>query len=200
MRERVSTQLRQAIRDFPGSSYALAQAARVPRSALSRFASGRGLTVETLDRLAAALGLGLAKIADPPKPKRRRRQPVEPDQAEASVERLGVYWRAGRPYLHLRVAGRAVALEEHSTSPAHLDAGLVYVGLPGLPQLVYHGPTGDVELTGFTADPAAARFYRKFLGYCVDASKWPPESERGLEVMEEKPERPAVDEDQGGGR
>lgn len=59
-REALSEQLRRAIRADGASLYALAEETGVSRSVLSRFVAGkRTITIETADRLAAALKLRL---------------------------------------------------------------------------------------------------------------------------------------------
>jgi len=187
--QRVSDQLRSAIVAH-GSSAALAEKAGVHRAALSRFLRRKsGVTVSTVESLCKVLGLQLAPIEPRAKPRRRLR-PVEAQQsngqAAAQVERLGIYWRQGRPFLHLRVKGRVVAIEEGQQAPRYTDAGLTFVGsrFPGLEPITLDlaGSGEVVPLQGFTADPSVSRFYREFLGYCGDPSKWPPESERGVEV------------------
>jgi len=58
--ERLSDQLRRIIAESGLSRYELARRSGVEQSALSRFVNGqRGLTTESLDRLAEALGLEL---------------------------------------------------------------------------------------------------------------------------------------------
>lgn len=57
----MSDQLREAIAREP-SMYGLAAQAGVPRQSISRFvAGGRGLTLESADRIAEALGLRLVQ-------------------------------------------------------------------------------------------------------------------------------------------
>ena len=59
----IDAQLRAALRDSKQSRYAIAQASGISQSILSRFSSGeRGLTAETAERLAVALGLRLALV------------------------------------------------------------------------------------------------------------------------------------------
>ena len=61
----IDEQLRQAMKDSNLSRYAIAQQSGINQSVLSRFASGeRGLTVETAERLAHALGLRLALVSE----------------------------------------------------------------------------------------------------------------------------------------
>lgn len=60
--DRVSDQLREFVSKEPGSMYALAKAADVPGPVLSRFAAGkRGLTLDSVDKIAGALGLRLVQ-------------------------------------------------------------------------------------------------------------------------------------------
>jgi len=60
----IDEQLRQAMTDSNLSRYAIAQQSGISQSVLSRFASGeRGLTAETAERLAHALGLRLALVS-----------------------------------------------------------------------------------------------------------------------------------------
>lgn len=57
-----SEQIREAIQDADETRYAIAKATGIAESALSRFMSGeRGLTTETLDKLAEHLGLEVVK-------------------------------------------------------------------------------------------------------------------------------------------
>ena len=64
----LSEQLRQIIRTCGMSRYQIAKRSGVSEAALSRFAAGtRGLTTDSLDRLAEVLGLDLA----PKRPKRK---------------------------------------------------------------------------------------------------------------------------------
>ncbi len=60
----VSDQLRDAIRRDGRAAHAIAGAADVDPGILSRFLSGkRGITIDSLDRIAGALGLGLVATA-----------------------------------------------------------------------------------------------------------------------------------------
>lgn len=60
----IDAQLRAAMRDSRKSRYAIAQESGISQSILSRFASGeRGLTAETAERLAVALGLRLCLVS-----------------------------------------------------------------------------------------------------------------------------------------
>jgi len=59
----ISQQIRQAITDSPMSMYALAEAAGVQRSMLTRFMAGEvGLTLNTVDKLAPLLGLKIVAV------------------------------------------------------------------------------------------------------------------------------------------
>lgn len=61
----LSDQLRRIIADCGMSRYEIAKRSGVPEAALSRFFNGKtGLTTDTLDRLAPALGLHLVADAD----------------------------------------------------------------------------------------------------------------------------------------
>jgi DNA-binding phage protein len=60
-RNLISDQLREALAREP-SLYGLAAEAKISRQSLSRFvAGGRGLTLESVDRVAEALGLRLVQ-------------------------------------------------------------------------------------------------------------------------------------------
>jgi len=60
----IDAQLRAAMRDSRKSRYAIAQESGISQSILSRFGSGeRGLTAETAERLAVALGLRLCLVS-----------------------------------------------------------------------------------------------------------------------------------------
>lgn len=59
---KLSDQLRDAIRKSGWSIYRLSKESDVAPSVISRFLSGTALTTDTLDRIAAALGLRLAKV------------------------------------------------------------------------------------------------------------------------------------------
>jgi hypothetical protein len=66
--DRLSDQLRTLLAKEPGSLYALAKDAGVPGSVLSRFAAGtRGLTLDSVDKIAGALGLLLVQTRRRPK-------------------------------------------------------------------------------------------------------------------------------------
>jgi len=70
MSEPFSEQLRQAIKASGMSAYAVNFAAGVDRGTMSRFLAGKGgLSLATVDRLVAVLGLKL--VADSPKNPRR---------------------------------------------------------------------------------------------------------------------------------
>jgi transcriptional regulator with XRE-family HTH domain len=78
LRQKLSDQLRDAVRGCRASRYALAKQLGIAESALSRFVSGdRGLTLETVDKLAEALGLRLVstiEMVPRPSPRGRRRK------------------------------------------------------------------------------------------------------------------------------
>ncbi len=62
-RDLISDQLRETIAREPGSLYALAEAAGVPRQTLGRFVAGeRALTQGSIDKIAKALGLRLIQV------------------------------------------------------------------------------------------------------------------------------------------
>jgi len=66
-------QLRQVIRECGTSQYGLANQVGIAESVLSRFLSGkRGLSLETLDRLAGVLGIDISKRISTVKPRRPR--------------------------------------------------------------------------------------------------------------------------------
>jgi hypothetical protein len=73
----ISTQLQAAIRNAGESVYAVSKGSGVPQSVLSRFVNGeRGLSLESVDRLAEYLELELQpKRASPRKPAKRTKQP-----------------------------------------------------------------------------------------------------------------------------
>jgi len=55
----LSQQIRKAVLQSPTSTYAIARAADIDKSAMSRFMNGGSLTMEKLDRLAGVLGVSI---------------------------------------------------------------------------------------------------------------------------------------------
>lgn len=67
-----SEQLRMAIRESPKSLYQIGEESGVSRGVLSRFLAGeRGITTDTLDRLAGVLNLQVVILKKEPKGKGR---------------------------------------------------------------------------------------------------------------------------------
>ena len=68
--KKLSTQLREAIANCGMSNYRVARRSRIHQSQLSRFVRGEAmLTLDTLDRVAAVLGL---EVTVPESPKQHR--------------------------------------------------------------------------------------------------------------------------------
>ena len=64
MSEHISERLKRAIRESGMSRYAISQASGVDQATLSKFMSGqRGLTLDSVDKLAGVLGLEIRLIA-----------------------------------------------------------------------------------------------------------------------------------------
>src|SRR5262245_13274844 len=78
-RRSFSDQIRDAINNCGTTRYALAKQVGVSGSVLSRFLAGKqGMTLETLDKLAAALGLEvLATVENVTRPKPKGRKPAK---------------------------------------------------------------------------------------------------------------------------
>jgi len=65
MSEHVSERLKRAIRESGMSRYAISQASGVDQATLSKFMSGqRGLTLDSVDKLAGVLGLEMRLITE----------------------------------------------------------------------------------------------------------------------------------------
>jgi transcriptional regulator with XRE-family HTH domain len=90
--ETFSEQLRKIIEECGTSRYALCQQAGISEAVLSRFLAGRqGITLTTLNKLAAALGLSLsAPVGRVPRPRPRGRKP----QKGSRVNMTAAEWKA----------------------------------------------------------------------------------------------------------
>ena len=76
-----SDQIRQAIAASELTRYRIAQLSGVPQSTLSKFVNGKGgLTLGTLDRLSAVLGLSVVVEAEASKGKSRQKGGKRPQR------------------------------------------------------------------------------------------------------------------------